>query len=75
MKNVNDVRLSIINQQLNMLCYIKTLIFQSGNLNGIPQWRDRSKLMKLIENVYNNDTFLTSKDFLFLERLHLKYKN
>jgi hypothetical protein len=74
MKSVNDVMGSIVNQQLNMLTYLKTIIYSSGNLNGIPQWRDRSRLRKLIENVYENNYILTKKDFQFLESLHQKYK-
>ena len=74
MKSVNDVMESIINQQLNMLMYLKTIIYTSGNLNGIPQWRDRVRLHKLIENVYENDYILTKKDFQFLGSLHHKYK-
>lgn len=75
MKSVNDVMVSIVNQQLHMLFHIKKTIYASGNLNGIPQWRDRSRLKKLTENVCENDYILTKKDFQFLDSLYQKYKN
>jgi len=74
MKSVNDVKNSIVNQQLHMMLHIKNTTYSSGNLNGIPQWRDRKRLHELIEKVYNDDYLLTKKDFQFLESLHQKYK-
>ena len=55
MKSVNDVYESVVSQQLHMLSHIKNIIYQSGNLNGIPQWRDRKRLHKVIEKVYDTD--------------------
>jgi len=74
MTNVIDVKNSIMNQQLHILMYIRGVVYGSGNVNGIPQWRDRSKLHKLIEEAFNSDYLFTQRDFQFLERLHLKYK-
>lgn len=75
MKSVNDVMESIVNQQLYMMFHIKKTIYSSGNLIGIPQWRDRSKLHKLINEVYDKNYILTKKDFQFLDSLYQKYKN
>lgn len=75
MKSVNDVYESVVSQQLHMLINIKDTIYQSGNLNGIPQWRDRKRLHKVIEKVYDTDYLLTKKDFQFLDSLYQKYKN
>jgi hypothetical protein len=75
MKSVNDVYESVVSQQLHMLIHIKNTIYQSGNLNGIPQWRDRKRLHKVIEKVYDTDYLLTKKDFQFLDSLYQKYKN
>jgi len=74
MTNVIDVKNSIMNQQLHLLMYIRVVVYGSGNVNGIPQWRDRNKLHKLIEESFNTDYLFTQRDFQFLERLHLKYK-
>ena len=75
MKSVNVVYESVVSQQLHMLINIKDTIYQSGNLNGIPQWRDRKRLHKVIEKVYDTDYLLTKKDFQFLDSLYQKYKN
>ena len=64
----------ILIQQLHMLIHIKNTIYQSGNMNGILQWRDRKRLYDLTENVEVNGYILTKKDFQFLESLHQKYK-
>lgn len=74
MKSVNDVYESVVSQQLHMLIHIKNTIYQSGNLNGIPQWRDRRRLHELTEKVKEDGYLLTKKDFQFLESLHQKYK-
>lgn len=73
MKSVNDVYESVVSQQLHMLIHIKNTIYQSGNLNGIPQWRDRRRLHELTEKVKEDGYLLTKKDFQFLESLFLKY--
>ena len=65
---------SILRQQLHMLHYIKDVVWSSGNMNGIPQWRDRKKLHQLTEKVTEDGYLLTKKDFQFLESLVLKYK-
>ena len=75
MKSVNDIYESVVSQQLHMLIHIKSTIYQSGNLNGIQQWRDRKRLHKVIEKVYDTDYLLTKKDFQFLDSLYQKYKN
>ena len=75
MKSVNDVYKSVVNQELHMLIHIEDTIYQSGNLNGIPQWRDRKRLHNIIEKVYDTDYLLTKKDFQFLDSLYQKYKN
>ena len=75
MKSVNDVYKSVVNQELHMLIHIEDAIYQSGNLNGIPQWRDRKRLHNIIEKVYDTDYLLTKKDFQFLDSLYQKYKN
>lgn len=75
MKSVNDVYKSVVNQELHMLIHIEDVIYQSGNLNGIPQWRDRKRLHNIIEKVYDTDYLLTKKDFQFLDSLYQKYKN
>lgn len=74
MKNVINVKHSIITQQHHLLKYIGDVVYSSGNLTGIPQWRDRSKLYKLTDEAFNTDYLFTQRDFEFLERLHLKYK-
>lgn len=73
MKSVKDVYESVVSQQLHMLIHIKNTIYQSGNLNGIPQWRDRRRLHELTEKVKEDGYLLTKKDFQFLESLFLKY--
>ena len=64
----------ILIQQLYMLHYLKSIVWCSGNMNGILQWRDRKRLYDLTENVEVNGYILTKKDFQFLESLHQKYK-
>jgi hypothetical protein len=74
MKFVNDVKHNMVCQQLNMLSYIKNIIYSSGNLNGISQWRDRKRLHEFMENIHNDGYLLTKKDFEFLVSLYQKYK-
>ena len=74
MKRVIDVYSSMLNQQKYLIKEIKNVIHSSGNLKGIPQWRDRSSLHKLTEKVSECDYLLQKKDFQLLERLHFKYK-
>ena len=69
-----EVYESILRQQLHMLHYIKDVVWGSGNMNGIPQWRDRKRLHQLTEKVTEDGYLLTKKDFQFLESLVLKYK-
>jgi hypothetical protein len=64
----------ILRQQLHMLNHIKAGVWGSGNMNGIPQWRDRKRLHDLIQKVKEDGYLLTKKDFQFLESLVLKYK-
>ena len=68
-----EVYESILTQQLHMLNHIKAGVWGSGNMNGIPQWRDRRRLHELTENVKEEGYLLTKKDFQFLESLVLKY--
>jgi len=70
-ENIYD---SILTQQMHVLMYVKGVILKSGNLNGIPQWRDRSKLHKITTRSMEFGYLLVKKDFQFLERLILKYK-
>ena len=74
MKSVRSVKSSIMMQQCHLLRYIGDVVYSSGNINGIPQWLDRSKLYKLTDEALNTDYLFTQRDFEFLERLHLKYK-
>ena len=74
MKSVTDVYQSVWNQQLILLKEIKNTIYSSGNLKGIPQWRDRKRLYQLTEKFKDESYLLSKKDFQFLESLHFKYK-
>jgi len=74
MTDVINVKHSIITQQRHLLRHIEDAVYGSGNLNGIPQWCDRSKLYKLTDTAFNTDYLFTQRDFEFLQRLHLKYK-
>ncbi len=40
MKNVTDVYESIWNQQKHLLNEIYKVVYSSGNMKGIPQWRE-----------------------------------
>ena len=74
MKSVNDVYNSVWNQQLVLLKLIKNTIYSSGNLKGIPQWRDRKRFYQLEQKYSTGNYLLSKKDFQFLESLHFKYK-
>ena len=74
MENVSDVYNSIWNQQKHLLNEIKNTIYSSGNLKGIPQWRDRKRFYQLEQKYSAGDYLLSKKDFQFLESLHFKYK-
>lgn len=74
MKNVKIVYKSIWNQQRALLVEVKNVVYSSGNLKGIPQWRDRNRLHKLTEKFKEENYLLSKKDFQFLESLHFKYK-
>ena len=69
-----EVYENIVNQQRHMLVHLKEIVWGSGNMNGIPQWRDRKRLHELTEKVFDDGYLLTKKDFQFLESLHQKYK-
>ena len=74
MKKVSDVYQSVWNQQKHLLTELKKVVYSSGNLKGIPQWRDRTRLHKLTEKFKDESYLLSKKDFQFLESLHFKYK-
>jgi len=74
MKSVNDVYNSVWNQQKHLLTELKKVVYSSGNLKGIPQWRDRTRLHKLTEKFDAGNHLLSKKDFQFLESLYFKYK-
>ena len=74
MKNVTKVYESIWNQQKHLLNEIKNTIYSSGNLKGIPQWRDRKRFYQLEQKYSAGNYLLSKKDFQFLESLHFKYK-
>ena len=74
MKDINTVYSSIWNQQRTLLREIKSIVYSSGNLKGIPQWRDRKRLHQLTEKFNQQNYLLSKKDFQFLESLHYKYK-
>ena len=74
MKNVTKVYESIWNQQKHLLNEIHKVVYSSGNMKGIPQWRDRKRLHTLSEKFGEGNYLLSKKDFQFLESLHYKYK-
>ena len=74
MKNIRDVYTSMRFQQKNLLDEVHRIVYSSGNMKGIPQWRDRNRLYKLTKKFYENQYLLTQKDFQFLESLFYKYK-
>ena len=74
MKSVKDVYTSVWMQQNLLIKEIYEIVYSSGNMKGIPQWRDRKRLHQLMEKFLKGDYLLTRKDFHFLESLHYKYK-
>lgn len=71
---VSKVFESVWMQQKMLIDEITRTVYTSGNLNGIPQWRDRKKLYTLTEKFGEGNYLLSRKDFQFLESLHYKYK-
>ena len=74
MKSVTKVYNSIWNQEKHLLGEIYSVVYSSGNMKGIPQWRDRKRLHQLTEKFDAGNYLLSKKDFQFLESLHYKYK-
>ena len=74
MKSVTDVYNSIWIQQKHLLNEIHRVVYSSGNLKGIPQWRDRKRLHILTKKFDEGNYLLSKKDFQFLESLYFKYK-
>jgi len=66
MKSVTDVYNSVWNQQLVLLKVIKNTIYSSGNLKGIPQWRDRKRFYQLEQKYSAGDYLLCKKSHLLL---------
>jgi hypothetical protein len=71
---IEDVYRTMRQQQSKLLDSIVEIVYMSGNMRGIPQWRDRNRLYKLRDRFVNEDYLLTIKDFQFLESLYYKYK-
>lgn len=74
MKNISEVYSNMRFQQKRLLDEINNIVYSSGNMRGIPQWRDRNRLYKLTKNFYENQYLISIKDFQFLESLYYKYK-
>tara|TARA_B100000963_G_C22097050_1_gene438988 strand:+ start:257 stop:484 length:228 start_codon:yes stop_codon:yes gene_type:complete len=74
MKSVKDVYTSVWMQQNLLIKEIYEIVYSSGNMKGIPQWRDRKRLHQLMEKFLKENYLLSKKDFQFLESLHFKYK-
>lgn len=74
MEKVSDVYQSVWNQQKYLLTEVGRVVYSSGNLKGIPQWRDRKRLYNLNLKFSDDNYLLSKKDFQFLESLHFKYK-
>jgi len=74
MKKVSDVYQNVWNQQKHLLTEVGRVVYSSGNLKGIPQWRDRKRLYNLNLKFSDDNYLLSKKDFQFLESLHFKYK-
>jgi hypothetical protein len=64
---------SIQTQQVHMINYIWSLIWESGDTFGVPQWRDRNRLYKLGNKLKSETYLLTYRDFQFLESMCSKY--
>lgn len=74
MKDVRSVFVSIRHQQKRLLDSVYDIVYSSGNMRGIPQWRDRNRLFKLMKKFHETQYLLSEKDFQFLESLYFKYK-
>ena len=64
MKDVKNVYDSIWFQQNMLLKEIYEVVYSSGNMKGIPQWRDRKRLHQLMEK-FMEQNYLLSKSILF----------
>jgi hypothetical protein len=71
MKRIHN---SILMQQKLLVDAVANHVYASGNLNGIPQWRDRHRLYKLRKQLLTREYLLSMNDFQFLESLFYKYK-
>ena len=71
MKRIHN---SILMQQKLLVDAVANHVYASGNLNGIPQWRDRNRLYKLRKQLLTREYLLSMADFQFLESLFYKYK-
>ena len=74
MKDVRSVFVSMRHQQKRLLDSVHGIVYSSGNMRGIPQWRDRNRLFKLMKKFHETQYLLSEKDFQFLESLYFKYK-
>jgi len=74
MKDVRTVFVSMRHQQKRLMDYVHDIVYSSGNMRGIPQWRDRNRLFKLMKKFHETQYLLSEKDFQFLESLYFKYK-
>ena len=60
-------------KQSIILSDVMNIVLNSGNLNGVSQWYDRSRLHKLTNTIRLKEKLLTQIDYQFLEMLVLKY--
>ena len=73
MKSISKVKESIHSQQMLLINHIWGVIWNSGNIDGILQWRDRNKLHKLNAKLKKESYLLSHENFQFLESLLMKY--
>ena len=73
MKSISKVKESIHSQQMLLINHIWGVIWHSGNIDGILQWRDRNKLHKLDVKLKKESYLLSNENFQFLESLLMKY--
>jgi len=73
MKSISKVKESIHSQQMLLINHIWGVIWNSGNTDGILQWRDRNKLHKLNAKLKKESYLLSHENFQFLESLLMKY--
>lgn len=71
---IEEVYRTMRQHQCRLLDSITEIVYTSGNMRGIPQWRDRNRLYKLRDTFMKEEYLLTIKDFQFLESLCYKYK-